>query len=52
MESESIQFTFKRDQMKVVCEHFMKKMDELDEWEISELLDDLIDEVDAGCRVN
>lgn len=40
MENESIQFTFTRDQMKVMCEHFMKK------------IDDMIDEVDAGCRMN
>ena len=39
-------FIFTTDQMKKVCEHFGKNIDELEDYEVAELLDRVIDELD------
>lgn len=41
---KDIQFTFTREQQVVVAEYFGKDINELEVWQVSELLDQLIDE--------
>ena len=41
---KDIKFTFTRDQQVVVAEYFGKDINELEDWQICELLDQLIDE--------
>lgn len=43
--SGNIDFVITPDQAETICKHFGKSVDELEEWEVSELLDRLIDEV-------
>lgn len=41
---KDINFTLTYEQAMDICEHFGKNIDELEDWEICELLDRLIDE--------
>ena len=39
-------FVFTDEQQEIVCSHFGKKKEEMEEWEICELLDEVIDNLD------
>lgn len=39
-------FVFTDEQQEIVCLHFGKKKEEMEEWEICELLDKVIDNLD------
>lgn len=41
---EDLQFIFTYSQQVIVCEHFGKNINDLQDWQIQELLDRLIDE--------
>lgn len=41
---ENIMFTLTQEQAKDICKYYGKNADELEEWEVGELLDRLIDE--------
>ena len=43
MEKGSIQFIFTEEQQEIICGHFNKDKDKLEDWEICELLDKVID---------
>ena len=43
--SENMKFEFTPEQQDIVCEHFGKHRDDLDEFEIAELLDKVIDDL-------
>lgn len=45
MEDFIINFHITRDQADAICEHFGKTVNELEEYEICELLDQIIDEL-------
>lgn len=40
---ENMNFILTYEQAQIICEHFEKNIEELEEWEINELLDELID---------
>lgn len=43
MEDSNILFHISEDQARIICEHFNKNINELEEYEICELLDKIID---------
>ncbi len=42
--NDNINFILTREQAKDICEHYEKNIAELEDWQICELLDDLIGE--------
>lgn len=45
MEDFLINYHITREQAEIICDHFNKNMNDLEEYEICELLDKIIDEI-------
>lgn len=45
MEDFLINYHITREQAEIICKHFNKNMNDLEEYEICELLDEIIDEI-------
>lgn len=45
MEDYIINFHITKDQAEIICEHFNKNLNDLEEYEVCELLDQIIDEL-------
>ena len=45
---EQINFIITRDQAEDICKHYGKNMNELEDWQICELLDTMIDDAIYG----
>ena len=47
MKEEETKFIFTREQQEVVCEHFGEDINKMEFWEICELLDRVIDNINS-----